>query len=190
MCVLVGKNKDKDRKYYRFGSIRTVIFAVLFAGNGDIPLCTLFHPFVQVQVNNPSFFDRCAALDAYFAKAVFFEHPHRRCVVFEDRCEQADQFGFTERILADRAHGIPGYTPVPVRFADPVADFSAEPFHVALAHQSDPAGRFAVDDDGKFIAGRLRNDIADKETSVLFGIGMGETVADVAPDVYVVRVAG
>ena len=48
----------------------------------------------------------------------------------------------------------------------------------------------SVDDDGKFIAGRLRNDIADKETSVLFGIGMGETVADVAPDVYVVRVAG
>lgn len=75
-----------------------------------------------------------------------------------------------------------------MRLTQPVPDLGRVALHVLLEEEPDAAGRFAVDLDGELGLWLGDEDLADPRLGVGQGVGMGEAVADVEPDLAAVGV--
>jgi hypothetical protein len=91
-------------------------------------------------------------------------------------------------LIALRHQRLADDAPAPVRLAEPVAHFRGHAFHVLLHDEANPAHGGAVDLDGKERLGPHFARPLDERRPVLARVRMRKPVAQVQPDLAVVRV--
>ena len=133
-------------------------------------------------------FDAARAQDGLAFIPGFLEDTSRREIVGERERKETEHIQLVEGVGGHEDDRFRRDPATPERLSQPVADLSRKPFDVAARHESHSADRLAVYVDREVRLHRLAGGHLQEVDRVLSGIGMRETVAQLAGDVPVVGV--
>ena len=94
----------------------------------------------------------------------------------------------SDRVMSHRPDGVGGEAATPELLAEPIPHLRGHPFDIRLQHEADTADRLVVHGDGEECFGGHLLHVAKVGVRVGNGVRIRKAIAEVQPDLAVVRV--